>query len=54
MSTLDSKYNQKRAVAQIKSLASHMVVLVESDSDEIPRVPRKKRYKNGAMAALKQ
>ena len=52
--TLAAKDNRKRYADQIKKLSSPKAVVIDSDCDAIPRVPRNKKASAVIMASRKQ
>ena len=46
---MDDKDNSKRDVSQIKRMSKHKVVVVDTDSDAILKMPLKKKSKTGVL-----
>ena len=51
---MEAKDNRKRSSAQINMVAIQKVVANGSDSNAIPRVPRKKKARDGMLPSNKQ
>ena len=54
LSSLEAKDNIKRAAAPMNIIANHKILVVHSDSDAIPKVPRKKKSMIDMLLACKQ